>query len=219
MLKQNFTDELIKKFLNYIDNIEKEINNKNYKSALNLVDDAFKDIFRLGMKFFNSFTTNNLIEMVSTNRKSNTDRCIMMAKLLEEEGFILEKQNKIDESFYINKKSLTIFLDTYSKRNDYYTLGEYFNNIQNLIDNIFQYEIPVSLENKIKDYYISIGKYDKAENVFYYIMEESNYSIDSIKNALEFYNKLIFKEDSVLKEGGISKQEIQDSIQQLKSRL
>ncbi len=64
--------------------------------------------------------------MTSTNGKASADKCIMMAKLFEEEAKILEIQNKLDDSFYINQKSLNIFLDTYNAENDTCTLKKVF---------------------------------------------------------------------------------------------
>lgn len=219
MLKQSLTNELIKKFMDYLKNIETEKYNRDYESAVNLIDDAFKDIFRLGLKFFNSFTTENIIDMASTNRRQNTDRCIMMAKLLAEEGSILEKQHKSNEAFYINQKSLNVFLDAYMNRSGHCDLEEYFNDIQPLIDDVFQYKLPTALEEKIKNYYISINRYDKAEDIIYYILEENKYSANCIKDSLKFYNDLLSKEDSDLKNGGLSRSEIKESIKELESKL
>ncbi|WP_446897523.1 DUF6483 family protein [Clostridium sp. LBM24168] len=219
MLKQTLTNELIKKFTYYLNSIETKKCSDDYKSAIKLIDDAFKDIFRLGLKFFNSFTTENIIDMASTNRRQNTDKCIMIAKLLEEEGSILQRQDKLNEAFYINQKSLNIFLDAYINKSDHCELEEYFNDIQPLIDDVFQYKLPITLEEKIKDYYISINKYDKAEDIIYYILEETKYDTTYIEYALKFYNNLLSKEDLDLKNGGLSKLEIKKSITELESKL
>ena len=113
MLKRTITAELIKKFNEMLHKILDDIDNKDYEGALNLIDAAFKDIFRLSIKFFNSLSLENIMEMVKINGSIVTDKCIMMAKLLEEEGNILENQNKLDDAFYIHQKSLNLFLEAY----------------------------------------------------------------------------------------------------------
>lgn len=219
MLKQSLTNELMRKFMDYLNNIEAKKNDEDYRAAVKLIDDAFKDIFRLGLEFFNSFTTENIIDMASSNRRQNTDRCIMIAKLLEEEGFILEKQGRLNDAFYINQKSLDVFLDAYMNRSEHCDLEEYFKDIQPLIDNVFQYKLPIVLEEKIRNYYTTANRYDKAEDVIYYILEETKYSKSCIEEALKFYNDLLSKENSDLTKGGLSKEEIEESIRELQSRL
>lgn len=219
MLKRNITSEMAQNFIKYLNKLDKEKNNKNYDEALNLIDTAFKDIFKLGGKFFNSFSTENLIDMATTNGGTSTDKCIMMAKLLQEEALILEAQDKLDDAFYINQKSLNIFLHGYINKNDNCTLNNYFDDMQSIIDNVFKYKLPVSLENKIRDYYASLNKYSSADNVAYDILEQNNYDKDLINDALAFYDKLLLKEDSILESGGITKSEIKESIAELKSKL
>jgi tetratricopeptide (TPR) repeat protein len=219
MLKQSLSNELIKRFNNYLDEIKKQKDSKNYTHAMELIDAAFKDIFRLGIKFFNSFTTDNLLDMINTNGSPNTDKCIMMSKLLEEEGDVLEKQNKSNEAFYINQRCLNVFIDTYMNKSDHYTLGSYFNDIETLIDNLMEYELPISLENKIRDYYACEGKYDKADNIAYCILEDSNYDRACVEDALAFYEKLLKESKSSLKSGGISKSEIKETIEEIKSKI
>lgn len=113
MLKRTITAELIKRFNELLIKILDSKKNKNYKEALDLIDNAFKDMFRLSLKFFNSFSVESLMDMVKVKGTINTEKCIIIAKLLEEEGNILEIQGELDYSFYINQKSLSLFLNAY----------------------------------------------------------------------------------------------------------
>ena len=90
MLKRTITAELIKRFNELLIKILDSKKNKNYKEALDLIDNAFKDMFRLSLKFFNSFSVESLMDMVKVKGTINTEKCIIIAKLLEEEGNILE---------------------------------------------------------------------------------------------------------------------------------
>ncbi|WP_039657980.1 DUF6483 family protein [Clostridium tyrobutyricum] len=219
MLKRDITNELAENFINYLNKLEIEKNNNDYNKSLAIIDSAFKDIFKLGIKFFNSLSNENLIDMTSTNGKPSADKCIMMAKLFEEEAKILEFQNKLDDSFYINQKSLNIFLDTYNAENDTCTLKKFFSDIPDIIDRLIEYKLPTSLEIKIRDYYAMENKFDKADNVAYEILEESNYENQIVHETLNFYKKLLSQQDSLLTKGGITKSEIEESIRDLEIKL
>ncbi|MHC6180655.1 DUF6483 family protein [Clostridium sp. JNZ X4-2] len=219
MLKRTITAELIKKFNELLIKILDGKKNKNYREALDLIDTAFKDMFRLSLKFFNSLSVNSLMEMVKINGTINTDKCIIMAKLLEEEGNILESQNKLNDSFYIHQKSLHLFLNAYLSERVDCELEVHFSDIDSIISKICQYKLSYELENQIVAYYTKSCKYDKAEDIIYELLQENAYSSQSIKYSIEFYNNLLLKSDSELCAGNLPREEIIDSLSSLKTSL
>lgn len=219
MLKRTITAELIKKFNELLIKILDGKKNKNYREALDLIDTAFKDMFRLSLKFFNSLSVDSLMEMVKINGTINTDKCIIMAKLLEEEGDILESENKLNDSFYIHQKSLHLFLNAYLSERVDCELEVHFSDIDSIIDKICQYKLSYELENQIIAYYTKSCKYDKAEDIIYELLQESAYSAQSIKYSIEFYNNLLLKSDSELCAGNLPREEIIDSLSSLKISL
>ncbi|MBC2581136.1 DUF6483 family protein [Clostridium sp. DJ247] len=219
MLKRDLTSELVKNFNEILDKILIYKKENKYDECLNLIDNAFKDIFRLSSKFFNSFSHENLIDMIKTDGTINSDKCIMMAKLLEEEGEIFEKQNNLDEAFYMNLKSINLFLEAYLNKDNNCDLDYYFSDIDKLLELVSEYKLPVSLQNKIIDYYAKNQEYDKAENTLYEILDASSFSEDSIRDALDFYEKLLTKDDETLNKANLPREEIEESITSLKQKL
>ncbi|MEY8000326.1 DUF6483 family protein [Clostridium sp. Mt-5] len=219
MLKRTITAELIKKFNELLIKILDGKKNKNYRETLDLIDTAFKDMFRLSLKFFNSLSVDSLMEMVKINGTINTDKCIIMAKLLEEEGDVLESENKLNDSFYIHQKSLHLFLNAYLSERVDCELEVHFSDIDSIIGKICQYKLSYELENQIIAYYTKSCKYDKAEDIIYELLQESAYSAQSIKYSIEFYNNLLLKSDSELCAGNLPREEIIDSLSSLKTSL
>lgn len=219
MLKRNLTSELVEKFNEALNKIIASKNEGNYDNALNLIDNTFKDIFRLSVKFFNSFSDENLIDMVNTDGTINADKCIIMAKLLEEEADVLEHQNKLDESFYINLKSLNLFIEAYISKDNNCDLQNYFSDIDMIIDKVSEYKISSSLQNKIIEYYIKANRYDKAEDSIYNLLNETNFNNDYIKSSIALYENLLLKSDEELLIGNLPREEIEDSLALLKKKL
>lgn len=219
MLKRNFTSELVKKFHEALDNILEYKNSNKYSEALTLIDDTFKEIFRLSSKFFNSFSDENLIDIIKTDGTVNTDKCIMMAKLLEEESDIFKKQGNINDAFYTNLKSLNLFLEAYINKNNSCDLENYFSDIDCILDELSEYKISAVLQNKIIHYYTKKGSYDKAENILYELLENNNFSKASIDLGISFYEELILKEDKDLEKGNLPREEINESLFTLKQKL
>ncbi len=219
MLKRNLTSELVVKFNECMDKILKYRQEGKNEEALSLIEDTFKEIFRLSSKFFNSFSDENLMDMIKTDGTINADKCIMMAKLLEEEANVFENQNNLDESFYMNLKSLNLFLEAYVDKDNNCDLQDYFCDIDPIIEKVCQYKIPFSLQNKIMDYYIKINKYDKAEDVLYEILELNDFNQNIVEKGIHFYENLLLKEDEQLKNSNLPREEINESLCVLRNKL
>lgn len=219
MLKRNLTSELVAKFKEFMDKILKLRKEGKNQEALTVIDNTFKEIFRLSSKFFNSFSDENLLDMIKTDGTINADKCIMMAKLLEEEALIFEDENNLDEAFYMNLKSLNLFLEAYVNKNDNCDLQNYFSDIEPIIEKVCSYKIPISIQNKLMDYYLKTNSYDKAEDMFYDILENNNFDGDIIKKGLDFYESLLLKDDNDLNKNNLPREEINESIKFLKNKL
>jgi hypothetical protein len=219
MLKRNLTSELVKKFDEALEKILIYKKEKKYNEALIVIDDTFKEIFRLSSKFFNSFSDENLVDMIKTDGTINADKCIMMAKLLEEESEIFEAQENTDEGFYIKLKALNLFLEAFINKDSNCELQNYFSDIDPIIENVSEYKLPTSLQNKIMDYYTKTSRYDKAEDALYEILKSKDFSKDAIEKAINFYEMLLSKDNNELEDGDFSKEEAEEALSALKKKL
>ncbi|KZL93780.1 DUF6483 family protein [Clostridium magnum] len=219
MLKRNLTAELVGKFNEALAKIKEYREEGKNEEALIVIDNTLKDLFRLGFKFFNSFSDENLIDMVKTDGTINADKCIMMAKLLEEDAEILEDLGNSDESFYIYLKSLNLFLEAFLNKDEDCDLQGFFSDMDIIIEKICNYKVPVILQNKMIDYYIKTKNYDKAENILYEILEENDFNKNLLEKGISFYEELLNKDDEDLENGNLSKEEIIESLSSLKKKL
>jgi hypothetical protein len=219
MLKRNLTEELVGKFSEALAKIKEYRREGKNEEALNVIDNTLKDLFRLGFKFFNSFSDENLIDMVKTDGTINADKCIMMAKLLEEESEILETLDNSNEAFYIYLKSLNLFLEAFLSKDEDCDLQYFFSDIDIIIEKICDYKVPLILQNKMIDYYIKTKTYDKAENILYEILEDNNFNKSVLEKGISFYEELLTKSDEDLQNGNLAREEIIESSSILKKKL
>lgn len=219
MLKRNLTAELVGKFNEALDKILECKKEGKIEEALSIIDNTLKDLFRLGSKFFKSFSNENLIDMVKTDGTINADKCIMMAKLLEEEAEIIEILGDSTEAFYINLKALNLFLEAYLNKDENCDLQNFFSDIDIIIEKVNDYKVPSIIQNKMVDYYVKSQNYDKAENILYEILEDNDFEKDVVKKGISFYEALLNKSDADLENGNLSKEEISESLFILKKKL
>lgn len=218
-IKSNLTAALVKKFTDALEKILKCKSEGKNEEALTLIDDTFKEIFRLSSKFFNSFSDENLMDMIKTDGTINADKCIMMAKLLEEESEIYELQNNPDEAFYLNLKALNLLLEAYINKDDNCDLQYYFSDIDLIIEKVSDYRIPSSLENRILDYYVKTDMYDKADDMLYETLKSNNFDKESLEKGIAFYELLLTKDDDTLVKGNLPREEVEESLSHLREKL
>lgn len=210
MLKINMNSELIKRFYKIIKEINDNINAENYKSALESVEEAFKEFFRLDSKFFNSLSEENLLDMIKTNNIMDLYKCIIMSKLLMEEGVIYEKLQAENESFYLYQKSLYLYIEALLNLDEDEEIDKYKRDVTILIDKLSEYKLICKLQKQIVSYYLKEGEYANAENLVYELLE---YDQEVHKEyAISFYKGLLSKKDDDLNKGRLPREEIIESL-------
>lgn len=212
MLKINVNSELIKKFSEVLHGILTMIEDGEYEKALELIDGAFKDFFRLGSKFFNSFSEENLLDMAKTSSVLDADKCIIMAKLLMEESRVYEKLYGSGESLRLYSKSLYLYAEAYEYVDENTDLNIYFADIDTLIAKVSQYKLDSNLQKQIVGYYMKKGSYDKADNFLYDLLEDTGFSEGSREYASEIYKALLSRTDAELEKGNMTKEEVLESL-------
>ncbi|MGE5627616.1 MAG: DUF6483 family protein [Solirubrobacterales bacterium] len=210
MLKINMNSELIKRFYKIIQDINDNINSENYKSALGSVEEAFKEFFRLDSKFFNSLSEDNLLDIIKTNNIMDLYKCIIMSKLLMEEGIIYEKLYGENKSFYLYQKSLYLYIEALLNFDEESEINQYKSDIKILIDKLSEYKLSYKLQKQIVSYCIKEGEYDNAENFVYEMLQDSRE--DYKEYAISFYKELLSKDDDDLNKGRLPREEIIESL-------
>jgi hypothetical protein len=215
MLKINVNSELIKKFSEVIEGILSMIENGEYEKSLELIDGAFKDFFRLGSKFFNSLSEENLLELARTNTIMDVDKCIIMAKLLMEEAGVFEKLHGKSESFYLYAKSLYLYVEAYEYVEEETDLAKYFSDIDALIIKVSDYKLDAGLQKQLIRYNMKKGAYDKADNILFDLLEGTGSSEESKVYAAEIYKALLSREDAELIKGNLTREEVMESLESI----
>lgn len=215
MLKINVNSELIRKFSEVIEGILAMIEKKEYVKALNMIDNAFKEFFRLGEKFFASLSEENLLDMVKTNSILDADKCIIVSKLLLEDGRVTGLVYGEAESFNLYCKSLYMYIEAYLNVDGGTDLDKYFKDIEVLLDKLSPYKLEMKLQKQIIQYQIKNGCFAHAEDVLFEMLEDNDYSDDVKAYGSEMYKALLSKDDAELERGNLPREEILSSLESL----
>ena len=182
-----------------------------YEEALITVDDWLLQTAGLTSSFINSVSDEMLIQAISPLGILNVEKCLWIAVLLKAEGEIYEDQGKMNDSYYRYLKSLHLYLLTISHE-AFAPDDIIYTDIQELLNKLTAYELPLSTQEKLFSYYERIGQYDKAEDILFEVVEENS---TFIEQGRTFYARLAAKNDVDLQRGNLSREEVAEGLAQL----
>jgi len=188
-----------------------------YEEALITVDDLLLQTTGLPSSFINSVSDEMLIQAISPLGTLNVEKCLWIAVLLKAEGEIYDDQGKSNESYYRYLKALHLYLLALS-RETIAPDASIYTNIQELLNKLADYELPISTQEKLFPYYEHTGKYDKAEDVLFELIEASTEKSVFIEQGRAFYARLEAKNDYDLERGNLSREEVMEGLVQLEAQ-
>ena len=188
---------------------------RNFPEALKELDSVTKMNLGIDRTFINNLSNEQLFKIIDPDGKLIAPKSYLLGVVFKEEAEIYELQGEEDISVKLNLRSLYMFL-TGIESSKSVMEDDHLKKIESVIDKLHGSEIPLNIKEKLFLYYEFTGKYDKAENILYELIEvDSNY----IKEGIRFYIRLISKSEDELKKGNLPKIEVNEGLTDLKERL
>ena len=188
-------------------NIEK----KDYAEAENEIVAAAKTIIGLDLKMINILNIEDIMKLMKTS-DLYAGRCIVSAELMNEYGLVIKMKGNETESESVYLKSLRLYLEALLAK-EIPEPEKYYSKVNELISKLKESEFSNELNNYLIDYYELSGQYSKAEDIIFQLLENQN---SEIKNkAVSFYNKLNLRTDEELIAGNLSREEVNESLEEI----
>lgn len=187
---------------------------KDYTAARNLIDEQCKQVLGVGIGFIHSVPEETILSMLTSLGTLNTEKCWLLAVLLKAEGDTYQDQENSNESYYSYLKSLDLFLevlvlDTTTGSTDFVP------ELEGLLYKLSDYELPKKTRLKLFHYFDQTGKYSRAEDVLFEMIETGDLDGDIYERGIAFYQRLMGKSDAILSAGNFSKDEVVEGLAQL----
>lgn len=218
MLESGYTKKLIEQFKAALAEVNDLRTSNKMADALEVIQNAFSSIFRLNSMFFDSVSLSNLIDILKVNGIIEKDKAIIISKLLEEEADLYEKLGKENESFHIYIKSMSLFIEAYFCDREA-ELTDYLNDIDIIFSRVSDYKLPNDVLIKLVCYFEDKKMYSSSEDMLYEYLENCNYDNDAVNFSINFYGRLLKKNDDELECGNLPRSEIEESLKNLERSL
>jgi tetratricopeptide (TPR) repeat protein len=192
---------------------------KDYEGALTYIDDVFKQALGFSSDLITSVPDETLLAMLTSFDVLDIEKCFLVARLLKAEGDIYVDQGDFDTSYYRYLRCLYLFfaiLFSDSSIND----PDIFVEIEGLLDKLEDYELPVEIKSQLFQYYERTGRYSRAEDVLFELLEVDDEGNEPesklVEQGIAFYERLLRKQDTELVAGNFSWEEAREGLAQLK---
>jgi tetratricopeptide (TPR) repeat protein len=185
-----------------------------HEEALIYINDLFQRMTGLSSSFINSISEETLIKTFSPLGQLNAHACLWAASLLKAEGGIYEDLGEENESYYRFHKALFLLLEVILHE-PVDSDSELFQEVDDLLQKLADYELPIKTREKLFAYYEHIGKYAKAEDLLFELLEPSPPDAHIFVLGLDFYTRLLQKNEADLVAGNFSREEVEEGLTHL----
>ncbi|WP_379131377.1 DUF6483 family protein [Paenibacillus sp. sgz500958] len=174
--------------------------------ALWEIDELLNRHFRLNSRLLNSLSVEDIIEMFRMGGMMEVDKLQGVARMLQEEAGVYKEKNEQYEAVTRLMKALHLYL--YS---DLHGADRKLLQLTDLIDEVLSevsiYQLPVKTERLLLPYLESIGRYGKAEDCLYRLIDQGE---DVAVLGEELYRRLLLKDPEELALGNLPLLEVKE---------
>jgi hypothetical protein len=178
--------------------------------ALWEVDELLNRHFRLNSRLLNSLSVEDLIDMFRLGGVIESDKLQGVARLLKEEGGIYAAAGNQDEALFRAMRALHLYLyaDLHGADRKLLSMTA---DIDELLQEVQTYRIPAKTERLLLPYMEAHGRYSKAEDSLYRLMEQGE---DVAAEGTALYERLLLKAPDDLEQGQLPLEEVKQGLQE-----
>jgi len=172
--------------------------------ALWEIDELLNRHFRLNSRLLNSLSVEDIIELFRIGGGLEVDKLQGVARMLQEEASIYIEKNEDYAALSRLMKALHLYLYAHFHGADSKLL-QIKQEIDTVISAVSAYRLPAKTEHLLLPYLESAGRYGKAEDCLYRLMDQGE---DVADEGCELYQRLLRINPDVLALGNLPLEEV-----------
>lgn len=235
MFRNDYIMRMIEQLCQALVTVLKKKRESKYEDGFSVLDELMRDIFGLSSLAINALAYEDLVTLIKLDGPDGSDKAIILAVILKEEADLYYAQEQYNESYARYVRSFDIFLRV-QESGAKVQLKEYFANVDEILDKLIEFELPLDVQERIFKYHELSGNFAKCEDVLYDMLEafgdrestgpdgeskseSKDYDVDTHKYLIEkgiaFYERLLEKSDEDLEQGNLPRNEVEEALAEL----
>lgn len=196
----------------------------NPQAAHDLIDEQIRQTLGMSGSFLLALADETLLALLTTLGTLNAEKSWLVAMLLKANGDLYEEEQDENRSYHCRLKACNLFLEALYGQRPQQDLAP-IADIDDLWEKLSDYEVPPRTRQLLFWYLERTGRYDRAEQLLFDLLEENNESAgtaertDTREQGEAFYARLLGKHDAALQVGNFSRARIREGLARLHTLL
>lgn len=188
---------------------------RDYPKALLELQTASKSILGIPLSLLEGLTDEQIVDLYRSDLAASAAKLYVAGMLLKEEADLLALQGRGEESSLCSAKALSLLLESLLAVSEPME-EQHLETIDALRERLADANLSPALRSRLAKYLEWRGMYGKAEDLLYELIEEDE---QFVHEGVAFYERLLKKSDSLLTEGNLPREEVQEGLKKLQDRL
>jgi hypothetical protein len=185
------------------------------EEAADLLTGTLTKFFGLSDKALEQLSWKSLMEVASPGYAPNMEKCALLAQLIKEKADIDGKaEGAAEASAELYAKALNMLL-TAVLADDRLAGGTNAQYIEEIIELLNDRAHPQDSLQLLMQYYEATGRYGKAEDALFILLEATGNREDMVDAGTAFYKRLLLLPDERLLTGNLPRHEVSEGLRRL----
>ncbi|NLK94822.1 MAG: hypothetical protein GX275_06485 [Clostridiales bacterium] len=214
MLKRDYKKEIENGLRIVNEKIDEGILSNDKNSASIVIEEQLKALVGLNIETISTLSFQSVKDIITRENEFNFEKYIALGELLRLQGKLDIHFNELAEGLFYYLKALKSFIE--AKEEDGDLEENILINMEEINEEVSKYELDYDDSIALFKSYEITGKYDKAEDILYELINTAEDKEEVISLGVNFYNKIINLSDEELSKSNFSVEEAKEGLNQIK---
>jgi len=221
MVERDYILRLIKQMTEALAIVFKLERGGDLQEALRVIDTTYQQLLGLDATTVATLPAETLLSLIRSSGagyqggKAMGERLTVLANLLQAEGDVYEGLKQPDESVSRRFKALDIQLAILTNEDP--TSARAADSVATLLERLDEYDLAVRTKQQLWQHFEQMGDFARAENWMYEVLEDDRAPLDIVERSIDFYQRLLTREDAELILGNLPRSEVEAGLTQLEA--
>jgi tetratricopeptide (TPR) repeat protein len=187
---------------------------REFPKALADIQTTSKMLLGIDQDLLGRLSTSQIMQLFGSDLTVAVPKSYVVAVLFKAEADVRTLMAEQDEPAHLYIRSLTLLLDTLEWANEPIE-PDHLQTIEEVLESTRTLSFPAELLEKLLRYHERVGRYDKAENALYEILDVNP---GFTAEGERFYGRMLEKTDEELTRGRLPREEIFQGIEEMRAR-
>lgn len=209
-MHQDYILRMVQQFSGFLVRVMRLRKEGKTDEALVLLKDGYGPLVGLPETIVHGLSEDDLIALLRSQGRLDPARCLGLAELLREEAEVYDEIGRAEESFPRYLKAVRLYLEVVEDDDE--IRGDDIPRLNSVIAALQGYELPPSTADRMIAYFEQTGAFDEAENLLLNRIETVPDDETLRSFAVAFYQRLLTRSDAELIVGGLTRDEVRESL-------